>query len=102
MPYKPSGGFLLPPRMRRVGVWSNRGKGVLMKLGDLLPPVKIACVLMLLVLTGALVACATPSPPVTPSSNPAPPRLSEPLPEESYSSKVQKLLQKLREAATAM
>lgn len=98
----PSGSYLWPPRMRRHAAWSARAKAVRTKLRELPPPVKLACGLTLLVLMTLLAGCATPSPPVTPSSNPARPTLSEPLPEESYSSKAQRLIDSWLSPATGM
>jgi hypothetical protein len=57
---------------------------------------------MLLALVIALAGCATNSPPSVPAVNPALPRLSEPLPSESYSSSVQKLIESWRNALTGM
>ena len=68
----------------------------------LLPPARIAFVLLLMVLAGLQAGCATTSPPSVPAANPAPPRLSEPLPSESYSDSARKLIESWRNALTGM
>lgn len=93
---------LWPVRTRKLAAWSERVSRVRMMLDGLLPPVKIACALMLLVLVTLLVGCATPSPPSVSSANPQPPRLSEPIPTESYSEKAQQLINSWRNAVTGM
>jgi hypothetical protein len=67
-----------------------------------IPPVKLAFALTLLVLVTLCAGCATPFQVGKPSVNPAPPRLSEPMPTEGYSSKVQKLLNNWLQRVTGM
>lgn len=57
-------------------------------------------VMLLALLVASLAGCATPSPPDQQPRNPAPPRLSEPLPQSDYSSKVENFLRSLRERLT--
>jgi hypothetical protein len=59
-------------------------------------------VLMLSGLGGAMTGCATTSPPSTPAALPAPPRLTEPLPSQSYSEKALQLIESLRQRVTGM
>jgi hypothetical protein len=57
--------------------------------------------LTIVVLAASLIGCAAPSaPPSQPANNPAPPQISEPIPSESYSSKVESFLRSLRERLT--
>ena len=95
----------LPPRpwptKKRVA-WSARVNRALTTLGALPLPAKYAFWLTLLVLLLLAAGCATPSHNVTPSANPAPPRLSEPIPTEGYSSKVQKLFEDWLKRVTDM
>jgi hypothetical protein len=91
--YEPNGlpQWLLPTNRlaclkERIGIaWTQ--------LKTLPPPVKLACGLTLLVLLAFCSGCATKSPPAEWPKNPPPPQISEPLPQNSYSSKVQKLLE---------
>jgi hypothetical protein len=53
---------------------------------------RLACVLMLIGLGVLLGGCATNSPPSQVAAIPAPPRLSQPLPQESYSESARKKL----------
>jgi hypothetical protein len=61
------------------------------------PPVKLAFVLIALVLVTLLSGCATQSPPSVAPTNPQPPQISEPLPQNSYSSKALRLIESWRE-----
>jgi hypothetical protein len=73
-----------------------------MMLHDLPAPVRLASALMLIVLLALCAGCATNSPPSVPAANPAPPRLSEPLPLENYSDSARKLIESWRNALTGM
>jgi hypothetical protein len=85
------------------GVWSALVNLLPTLLGDLLPPVRLAFALMLIVLLALCAGCATPSaPPTEAARNPQPPQLSEPLPSESYLHKAQKLIESWRNAVTGM
>jgi hypothetical protein len=91
-----------PWQIERRCVWSERASLAWTTLKGLPVPAKLALGLILLVLLGALSGCATPSPPVTSPKNPSPPRISEPLPEESYSLKAQRLIDSWLKPATGM
>lgn len=56
----------------------------------------------LLVVLGCLTSCATPTPPETLPKNPQPPQLSEPIPQNSYSSVVESFLRELLRGVTGM
>ncbi len=90
---KPQSPRQTPKRAR----WSSSAKDALTKLAGWPQPVKLACVLMLLVLVALLVGCAAPSPPDAWPKNPAPPQLSEPIPQKSYSSKALQLIKSWHE-----
>jgi hypothetical protein len=92
--------WLLP--MKRPAGWSERARAALTRLLNLPPPVRLACVLMLLVLVTLCAGCATSSPASAPAVNPAPPKLSEPLPSASYSDSARKLIETWRNALTDM
>lgn len=82
--------------------WSVLGN-LLRMLPVVLPlPVRLAFVLMLLGLVLLLAGCATNSPPSVGAANPAPPKLSEPLPLESYSNSARKLMESWRNALIGM
>jgi hypothetical protein len=72
------------------------------KLRELPPPVRLAIALMLLVLLTLCSGCATQSPPAEWPRNPSPPVVSEPIPQKSYSSKVESFLRRSLEALTGM
>lgn len=84
--YEPNG---LPPWLlpiKRRGAWSALGNRLRMLLGDLPPPVRIGCVLLLLVLAASLMGCATTSaPPTNMPSNPEPPPSALPPQPPNYS-----------------
>ena len=71
-----------------------------------LQPPKLNASGLLWISLGALLlscsGCATPSPVVTTAPNPAPPPMTEPLPQNSYLSEVQLFLNELRKAVTDM
>jgi hypothetical protein len=83
-------------------VWSERARAVRTMLAGWPPPARQACVLILLVLLALCAGCATSSPPSVPAANPAPPRLSEPLPSATYSDSARKLIEIWRNALTGM
>jgi hypothetical protein len=87
-----NGSYPLPKQTKTPGNWSERGRAGWMRLQKQLPHGRLLCVLMLLVLVAHLAACATNSPPSQAAVNPAPPRLSQPLPQESYSESARKKL----------
>lgn len=91
--YESNGRRRLLRQIQRRNVWRERARVVRMTLLLLPPPVRMACVLMLLALVMLLVGCATQSPPDNWPRNPPPPQLSEPLPQNSYSSKAQLLIE---------
>ena len=101
--YDRNGMWREPLQIPKPAVWSRRVNAVRRKLADWPPPVKIACALTLLVLLTLCAGCATPStPPNSAARVPAPPRLSEPLPSESYSQKAQRLIESWRASVTGM
>lgn len=83
-------------------VWSNRARAVQMKLLEVPFPVRLACLLTLLVLVTCLAGCATPSPPDAWPKNPTAPQLSEPIPQDSYSSKARRRIESWLQRATDM
>jgi hypothetical protein len=97
-----NGSRLLRRRTPRLARWSNAVKVLWTLLQSLPPPARPAIALVLLVLLGLLAGCATQSPPDAWPKNPPPPALSEPLPLNSYSSKVETLFKKWRERLTGM
>lgn len=70
------------------------------KLQELPEPVLLAFGLIVLALAMLLSGCAAPSTPATWPSNPSPPQISEPLPQNSYSSKAQQLIESWLERLT--
>lgn len=96
-----SGKHLWPPRMKRHAIWSRRGSDVLTKLADWPPPVKQAFVLLLIVLAGSLVGCATTSArPDSEARNPSMPAVSTPQPSKTYSDSVADDFKRWREMLT--
>lgn len=80
-----SGTLQKPRQIQRHGLWSNRGSAVLMKLRNSLPPVRIACVLVLLVIGACLTGCAaTSTPPDSLPRNPEPPPSALPTSPPNY------------------
>lgn len=70
---------------------SNVARIAWARLWALPAPARGALLLMLLVLAGSLAGCQSLSmPPSEPPRNPAPPQISTELPQESYSSRVEK------------
>jgi len=94
-----------PPRRqlwRTLAAWRRCASRAWTRLAEQPPPARLACALMLLVLVTLCAGCATSSPPETWPSNPQAPRLSEPLPSESYSSQAQRLIESWLRAVTGM
>lgn len=91
-----------PSPMPKPAVWSKRARAVRMTLLLLPPPVRMSFVLMLGVLVTLCSGCATSSPPDQPARNPAPPKLSEPIPSESYLSKALRLIESWQSKPTDM
>lgn len=100
--YETNGRPLLPRQIPKRGGWSKRARAMLMQLLEVPYPVRLACLLTLLVLVMLLAGCATQSPPDALPKNPQPPQLSEPIPTSSYSSKVQKLFESWLQRVTGM
>jgi hypothetical protein len=96
----PNGLYLWLRPTSRLGRLSAFGSVQLTRLQALPPPVRLACVLMLVVLLVSVTGCAMTSPPSRPAEIPAPPRLSQPLPEMTYSEHVRRLLESWRERLT--
>lgn len=90
------------PQTKTPAAWSGRARAAWTMLRELPPPVRMAFGLLLMVLAGLLAGCATNSPPSLPAANPAQPRLSEPLPSESYSDSARRLIESWRSALTGM
>jgi hypothetical protein len=88
--------------MLNLSAWKERVRAGWMNLSELPPPVKLVFVLLLLVLVTLCSGCATQSPPSNLPGNPQPPRLSEPIPTDSYSDKAQTLIESWRQHATGM
>jgi hypothetical protein len=89
-------------RTKTRGVWNALVRAVRIRLLQLQPAERLASVLPLMVLATLSASCATPSQPSSAATNPQPPRLSEPLPSEPYSSKVQKLIESWLQRVTDM
>lgn len=89
-------------RTKTRGVWKGLVRAVRIRLLQLQPAERLAYVLPLIVLGVSLAACATNSPPSVPAVNPVPPRLSEPLPSESYLDSARRLMENWRNALTGM
>lgn len=89
-------------RTKTRGVWKGLVRAVRIRLLRLQPAERLASVLPLIVLAMLSASCATPSPPETLPKNPALPRLSEPLPTESYSDKALRLIESWRQRVTGM
>ncbi len=89
-------------RTKTRGVWKGLVRAVRIRLLRLQPNERLAYALPLMVLATQLASCATHSPPSNAATNPQPPRLSEPLPSESYSLKAQRLIETWRSAVTGM
>ena len=98
----PSGPRRKSRRQKLFDYVSAACKRVLTLLSAIGPLGRWAALVTLLVLLGLLTSCATPTPPETLPKNPQPPQLSEPIPQESYSSAVAKFLRSLLPGATGM
>jgi hypothetical protein len=80
------------PQMSKPAKPNGSGRKPWMPPAQRLSFVNLACVLMLIGLGVLLGGCAHNSPPSQAAVNPAPPRLSQPLPQESYSESARKKL----------
>lgn len=89
-------------RMKMLAGWKGLVRAVQIRLLQLQPSERLAYVLPLMVLATQLVSCAAHLPPSNAATNPQPPRLSEPLPSESYSLKAQKLIESWLQRVTGM
>jgi hypothetical protein len=97
-----NGARLLRRRTSMLSRLVSAGKETWMWLQLLQPPVKLALGLILLVLVTLLSGCATQSPPSVPPTIPQPPQISEPTPSESFSLRVEKLLEKWSSAVIGL
>lgn len=98
-----NGPFLSRRLTLKLARWNRRVKGVLTKLADWPPPVRLACALTLLALLTLCAGCATTSAPsdFTPR-NPEPPPTRLSLPSQTYSSSAAADIQKWRNRLTEL
>lgn len=89
-------------RTKMLAVSKGLVRAVRIRLLQLHPSERLAYALPLMVLATQLASCATHSPPSNAATNPQPPRLSEPLPSESYSLKAQRLIESWLQRVTGM
>lgn len=88
---------------RKPGALSGLASAGQTRLASLPRPVRLGSGLLPIALLVLLAGCATPSaPPTEAAKNPQPPRLSEPLPSESYLHKAQTLIESWRKHVTGM
>lgn len=81
--------------------WSSAVNAVRTSLRNLLPPVKLALLLLLVVLLGSVMGCATPSTlPDNAARNPSMPAVSTPQPLKTYSDSVADSFKTWRERLT--
>ena len=98
---KQSGPYPSPMRMQRLAALKGLDSDVRKKREFWPRLVRLACVLTLPVLLILLVGCAHTSPPSQAAAIPEPPRLSLPLPSETYSGSAAKKLDAWRQRLTA-
>jgi hypothetical protein len=98
---EPNGSYLWLPPTKKPAAWSKRVSAAWTTLRALPPPVRLGFVLTLIVLAGLLAGCAHNSPASQAAAIPAPPRLSQPLPSETYSGSAAKKLDDWRQRLTA-
>ncbi len=87
---------------RRLARWSSNVSAALTKLGNLPPPAKGACVLMLLALVTLLAGCATTSTRSAQSQNPQPPPTTLSESPETFSARAAQSISEWRKRLTEL